>query len=117
MEKDWAPKAIPDDAEPHSKEKINELVYNGSLEKSICYLSDMDDEDNQMEHEYIVVSADQRERLAMSVERLCLEIEPESRKTMMETEDFGVSALQDLSRHLHSKLHGSVSQHIRTPVQ
>ncbi|KAL0656308.1 hypothetical protein Bca4012_076892 [Brassica carinata] len=53
----------------------------------------------------------------MSVERLCLEIEPESRKTMMETEDFGVSALQDLSRHLHSKLHGSVSQHIRTPVQ
>ncbi|KAF3486883.1 hypothetical protein F2Q69_00053029 [Brassica cretica] len=49
--KDWAPKAIPDDAEPHSKEKINELVYNGSLEKS-----DMDDEDNQIEHEYIVVT-------------------------------------------------------------
>ncbi|KAF2554190.1 hypothetical protein F2Q68_00034239 [Brassica cretica] len=54
FQKDWAPKAIPDDAEPHSKEKINELVYNGSLEKSICYLRDMDDEDNQMEHEYIV---------------------------------------------------------------
>ena len=50
------------------------------------------------------VSDDQRERLAMSVERLCLEIELESRKTMMETEDLGVSVLQDLSQHSHSKV-------------
>ena len=28
----------------------------------------------------------------------------ESRKTMMETEDLGVSALQDLSQHSHSKV-------------
>ncbi|KAH0867665.1 hypothetical protein HID58_074687 [Brassica napus] len=126
-----APKAMPDDAEPHSEEKINGLVYNGTLKKSIYYLSDMDDVDKRMEHEIdsgevahakavgtsfgkhcskynysewclptmsvssgykhiTEVSDDQRERLAMSVERLCLEIELESRKTMMETEDLGL---------------------------
>ncbi|CAF1958376.1 unnamed protein product, partial [Brassica oleracea var. botrytis] len=114
-----APKAMPDDAEPHSEEKINGLVYNGTLKKSIYYLSDMDDVDKRMEHEIDsgevahakAVSDDQRERLAMSVERLCLEIELESRKTMMETEDLGVSALQDLSQHSHSKLYGSVNAH------
>ncbi|CDY49918.1 BnaC03g66020D [Brassica napus] len=86
---------------------------------SIYYLSDMDDVDKRMEHEIDsgevahakAVSDDQRERLAMSVERLCLEIELESRKTMMETEDLGVSALQDLSQHSHSKLYGSVNAH------
>ncbi|KAL0885808.1 hypothetical protein Bca101_009791 [Brassica carinata] len=134
-----APKAMPDDAETHSKEKIDELIQNGTLKKSICYLSNMNDEDNRMEHEihsgevahakarvvssYSCIACDDsndvgvvrflpiKERLAMSVERLCLGIEPESRKTMMETKDLGVSALQDLSRKSHSKLHGSVSAH------
>ncbi|KAH0851213.1 hypothetical protein HID58_005714 [Brassica napus] len=60
------------------------------------------------------VSADQRERLAMSVERLDQSSDRirESRRTMMETEELGVSILQDLSQqrqtllHSHSKLHG-----------
>ncbi|KAL0733725.1 hypothetical protein Bca4012_009935 [Brassica carinata] len=64
-----APKAMPDDAETHSKEKIDELIQNGTLKKSICYLSNMNDEDNRMEHEIHsgevahakAVSADQRE--------------------------------------------------------
>ncbi|CAF2168082.1 unnamed protein product [Brassica napus] len=44
------------------------------------------------------VSTDQRERLAMSVERLDQSSDKirESRRTMMETEDLGVSVLQDL---------------------
>ncbi|KAJ4909664.1 Vesicle transport v-SNARE 12 [Raphanus sativus] len=60
------------------------------------------------------VSTDQRERLAMSVERLDQSSDRirESRRTMMETEELGVSILQDLSQqrqtllHSHSKLHG-----------
>uniref|UniRef100_A0A0D2ZV41 Uncharacterized protein n=2 Tax=Brassica oleracea var. oleracea TaxID=109376 RepID=A0A0D2ZV41_BRAOL len=53
------------------------------------------------------VSADQRERLAMFMERLdqTRDLIRESRKTMMETEDLGVSALQDLSRHRQTLLH------------
>ncbi|KFK41367.1 hypothetical protein AALP_AA2G120900 [Arabis alpina] len=60
------------------------------------------------------VSADQRERLTMSVERLDRSSDRirESRRTMLETEELGVNILQDLGQqrqtllHAHSKLHG-----------
>ncbi|GFY88478.1 vesicle transport v-SNARE family protein [Actinidia rufa] len=60
------------------------------------------------------VSGDQRERLAMSTERLNQSSDriKESRRTMLETEDLGVSILQDLHQqretllHSHKKLHG-----------
>ncbi|KAG8661723.1 vesicle transport v-SNARE 12 isoform X2 [Manihot esculenta] len=60
------------------------------------------------------VSADQRERLSMSVERLNQSGDriKESRRTMLETEELGVSILEDLHQqrqtllHAHNKLHG-----------
>ncbi|KAL4315563.1 hypothetical protein S245_052107 [Arachis hypogaea] len=60
------------------------------------------------------VSADQRERLTMSVERLHDSSDRirESRRTMLETEELGVSILQDLHQQRetllssHKKLHG-----------
>lgn len=60
------------------------------------------------------VSADQRGRLLMSTERLNHSSEriKESRRTMLETEDLGVSILQDLHQqrqsllHAHNALHG-----------
>ncbi|PRQ40722.1 putative GOSR2/Membrin/Bos1 [Rosa chinensis] len=60
------------------------------------------------------VSSDQRERVAMSVERLNQSSDriTESRRTIMETEELGVSILQDLHQqretllHSHKKLHG-----------
>ncbi|EXC20022.1 Vesicle transport v-SNARE 12 [Morus notabilis] len=59
-------------------------------------------------------SAGQRERLAMSVERLNESSEriTESRRTILETEELGISILQDLHQqretllHSHKKLHG-----------
>ncbi|KAG2702416.1 hypothetical protein I3843_06G082600 [Carya illinoinensis] len=61
-----------------------------------------------------MASADQRERMAMSVERLNQSSDKimESRRTMLETEEIGVSILQDLHQqretllHSHQKLHG-----------
>lgn len=61
-----------------------------------------------------MVSADQRQRLMMSTERLNRSSDRirESRKTMLETEDLGVSILQDLHQqrqsllHAHDTLHG-----------
>lgn len=51
-------------------------------------------------HLWMIVqaSADQRERLTMSIERMNESSERirESRRTMMETEELGVSILQDL---------------------
>ncbi|XP_020599428.1 vesicle transport v-SNARE 11-like [Phalaenopsis equestris] len=60
------------------------------------------------------VSADQRGRLLMSTERLNHSSEriKESRRTMLETEELGVSILQDLHQqrqsllHAHNALHG-----------
>lgn len=60
------------------------------------------------------VSMDQRQRVAMSTERLNQSSDriTESRRTMLETEDLGVSILQDLHQqretllHSHNKLHG-----------
>ncbi|XP_058194514.1 vesicle transport v-SNARE 12 isoform X2 [Rhododendron vialii] len=60
------------------------------------------------------VSVDQRQRLAMSTERLNQSSDRimESRRTMLETEELGVSILQDLHHqrdtllHSHRKLHG-----------
>ncbi|KAL1198361.1 Vesicle transport v-SNARE 12 [Cardamine amara subsp. amara] len=60
------------------------------------------------------VSADQRERMAMSVERLDRSSDRirESRRIMLETEEVAISVVQDLSQqrqtllHAHSKLHG-----------
>ncbi|XP_011012815.1 PREDICTED: vesicle transport v-SNARE 12-like isoform X2 [Populus euphratica] len=60
------------------------------------------------------VSADQRERMTMSVERLNQSGDriKESRRTMLETEELGVSILEDLHQqrqtllHAHNKLHG-----------
>ncbi|GMY25930.1 vesicle transport v-SNARE 12 [Fagus crenata] len=59
-------------------------------------------------------SADQRERMVMSVERLNQSSEriKESRRTILETEELGVSILEDLHQqretllHSHQKLHG-----------
>ncbi|XAR65223.1 hypothetical protein NMG60_11009269 [Bertholletia excelsa] len=61
-----------------------------------------------------VASMDQRERLAFSTERLNQSSEriKESQRTMLETEELGVSILQDLHQqretllHSHNKLHG-----------
>ncbi|KAI3454702.1 hypothetical protein Pfo_011365 [Paulownia fortunei] len=61
-----------------------------------------------------MVSADQRGRLLMSTERINQSSERirESRKTMLETEELGVSILQDLHQqrqsllHAHNTLHG-----------
>ncbi|KAK1379534.1 Vesicle transport v-SNARE 12 [Heracleum sosnowskyi] len=60
------------------------------------------------------VSADQRERLAMSTERLNQSSDRlrESRRAVLETEQLGVSILEDLHQqretllHSHTKLHG-----------
>ncbi|KAL6983439.1 Vesicle transport v-SNARE 12 [Sarracenia purpurea var. burkii] len=60
------------------------------------------------------VSLDQRERLTMSTERINKSSDriTESRRAMLETEDLGVSILQDLHQqretllHSHKKLHG-----------
>ncbi|KAI3463936.1 hypothetical protein Pfo_020599 [Paulownia fortunei] len=62
----------------------------------------------------LMASADQRGRLLMSTERLNKSSERirESRKTMLETEELGVSILQDLHQqrqsllHAHNTLHG-----------
>ncbi|XP_074560653.1 vesicle transport v-SNARE 11-like [Curcuma longa] len=62
----------------------------------------------------LAVSADQRGRLALSTERLNQSTERiyESRRTMLETEELGVSILQDLHQqrqsllHAHNTLHG-----------
>lgn len=59
-------------------------------------------------------STDQRERMVMSVERLNQSSDriKESRRTVLETEELGVSILQDLHQqretllHSHQKLHG-----------
>ncbi|CAA6653848.1 unnamed protein product [Spirodela intermedia] len=62
----------------------------------------------------LMASADQRGRLLMSTERLNQSSEriKESRRTMLETEELGVSILQDLHQqrqsllHAHNTLHG-----------
>lgn len=62
----------------------------------------------------LTASADQRGRLLMSTERLTHSSEriKESRRTMLETEELGVSILQDLHQqrqsllHAHNTLHG-----------
>ncbi|KAJ4959632.1 hypothetical protein NE237_019542 [Protea cynaroides] len=62
----------------------------------------------------LMVSADQKGRLLMSTERLNQSSEriKEGRKTMLETEELGVSILQDLHQqrqsllHAHNTLHG-----------
>ncbi|KAJ6812842.1 vesicle transport v-SNARE 13-like isoform X2 [Iris pallida] len=62
----------------------------------------------------LAVSADQRGRLLMSTERLNQSSDriKESRRTMLETEELGVSILQDLHQqrqsllHAHNTLHG-----------
>ncbi|RWW02058.1 hypothetical protein BHE74_00028891 [Ensete ventricosum] len=67
----------------------------------------------------LTVSADQRGRLMMSTERLNQSTDrvKESRRTMLETEELGVSILQDLHQqrqsllHAHTTLHG-VDDHI-----
>ncbi|XP_024928887.2 vesicle transport v-SNARE 13 isoform X2 [Ziziphus jujuba] len=62
----------------------------------------------------LTASADQRSRLLMSTERINKSSDriQESRRTMLETEELGVSILQDLSSqrqsllHAHNTLHG-----------
>ena len=53
------------------------------------------------------VSADQRERMTMSVERLNQSGDriKESRRTMLETEELGVSVLEDLHQQRQTLLH------------
>lgn len=63
---------------------------------------------------HLVAAASQRERLAMSTERLNQSSDriKESRRAVLETEDLGISILQDLHQqretllHSHTKLHG-----------
>ncbi|KAL1566338.1 Vesicle transport v-SNARE 13 [Salvia divinorum] len=61
----------------------------------------------------MAVSADQRARLLMSTERLNKigEKVRESRKTMLETEELGVSILQDLHQQRQSLLHARDTLH------
>lgn len=61
----------------------------------------------------IQVSADQRQRLMMSTERLNRSSDRirDSRKTMLETEDLGVSILQDLHQQRQSLLHAHDTVH------
>lgn len=53
------------------------------------------------------VSSDQRERMTMSVERLNQSSDriTESRRTILETEELGVSILQDLHQQRETLLH------------
>lgn len=57
--------------------------------------------------DFIQASADQRERMTMSVERLNHSSDKitESRRTIMETEELGVSILQDLHQQRETLLH------------
>ncbi|KAK1302149.1 Vesicle transport v-SNARE 13 [Acorus calamus] len=61
----------------------------------------------------LMASADQRGRLLMSTERLNHSSDriKESRRTMLETEDLGVSILQDLHHQRHSLLHAHNTLH------
>eukprot|EP00262_Sarcandra_glabra_P003462 TRINITY_DN1418_c0_g1_i1.p1 TRINITY_DN1418_c0_g1~~TRINITY_DN1418_c0_g1_i1.p1 ORF type:complete len:222 (+),score=44.42 TRINITY_DN1418_c0_g1_i1:182-847(+) len=61
----------------------------------------------------MMVSADQRGRLLMSTERLNHSSEriKESRRTMLETEELGVSILQDLHQQRQSLLHANNTLH------
>ncbi|CAI0391011.1 unnamed protein product [Linum tenue] len=60
------------------------------------------------------VSGDQRERLTMSIDRLNQSSDriKDSRRTVLETEELGVTILEDLHQqrqtllHAHNKLHG-----------
>lgn len=59
----------------------------------------------------LTVSADQRSRLMMSTERLNKSTDRvrESRRTMLETEELGVSILQDLHQQRQSLLHANTT--------
>lgn len=61
----------------------------------------------------LTVSADQRARLMMSTERVNQSSEriKQSRRTMLETEDLGVSILQDLHQQRQSLLHANDTLH------
>ncbi|MED6171209.1 Vesicle transport v-SNARE 11 [Stylosanthes scabra] len=61
----------------------------------------------------VTASADQRERLVTSTERLNKSGDriKESRRTMLETEDLGVSILQDLHSQRQSLLHANNTLH------
>ncbi|XP_058226306.1 vesicle transport v-SNARE 13-like isoform X2 [Rhododendron vialii] len=61
----------------------------------------------------LTVSADQRARLMMSTERLNKSSDRvrESRRTMLETEELGVSILQDLHQQRQSLLHANTTLH------
>eukprot|EP00262_Sarcandra_glabra_P003463 TRINITY_DN1418_c0_g1_i3.p1 TRINITY_DN1418_c0_g1~~TRINITY_DN1418_c0_g1_i3.p1 ORF type:complete len:222 (+),score=44.17 TRINITY_DN1418_c0_g1_i3:189-854(+) len=61
----------------------------------------------------LMVSADQRGRLLMSTERLNQSSDriKESRRTMLETEELGVSILQDLHQQRQSLLHANNTLH------
>lgn len=61
----------------------------------------------------MMVSADQRGRLMMSTERLNHSTDriKQSRKTMLETEELGVSILQDLHQQRQSLLHANNTLH------
>ncbi|KAF8408139.1 hypothetical protein HHK36_007281 [Tetracentron sinense] len=61
----------------------------------------------------LMVSADQRGRLLMSTERINQSSDriKESRKTMLETEELGVSILQDLHQQRQSLLHANNTLH------
>lgn len=60
-----------------------------------------------LEYFMLQVSADQRGRLLMSTERLNQSTDriKEGRRTMLETEELGVSILQDLHQQRQSLLH------------
>ena len=62
------------------------------------------------------VSTDQRGRLMMTTERLNQSTDriKESRRTMLETEDLGVSILQDLHQQRQSLLHAHTTVRIQS---
>ena len=81
---------------------VDFLVYNTRLVlyKSVVYLL-------LNSEQFFQASAEQRERMAMSMERINESSArlTESRRTILETEELGVSILQDLQQQRETLLH------------
>eukprot|EP00252_Welwitschia_mirabilis_P023879 TRINITY_DN6876_c0_g1_i1.p1 TRINITY_DN6876_c0_g1~~TRINITY_DN6876_c0_g1_i1.p1 ORF type:complete len:221 (-),score=48.04 TRINITY_DN6876_c0_g1_i1:67-729(-) len=96
------------------KSDLNNLKREVKKASSADPLSARDELLESGMNDTLMASADQRGRLLMSTERLNQSSEriKESRRTMLETEDLGVSILQDLHQqrqqllHTHDTLHG-----------
>ncbi|KAF5727848.1 vesical transport v-SNARE 12 family protein [Tripterygium wilfordii] len=94
------------------KSDLNKLKWE--FEKMISSDSNQESHEELLESGSIHVSAEQSEMLTLSIERLDRSSNRinESRRTILETEELGVSVLEDLHQqrqtllHSHQKLHG-----------